>query len=335
MLLCLKCRAAQGTLAPPTEGWPKKADESATRSRKPTGDNPMEHTQPMRLVDLTATEPEDASPKLKQRRALLNAAGLAAFAASATGSVFAQTMDRYDPNAPPVRYPEPDVIGLDRASSTSSATRRSCACTAARCGPKARRGTASGRYLVWSDIPNDECLRWLRGRRPRRPRASAIPSGNSNGNTFDFQGRQIAFCHGTRRVIRYENDGSVTVLADSAGRQGAQRAQRRRGASRRLAVLHRPRLRQPDGVRRQPPAGERDQPAADPEGGDLPRRRAGQGGEGGRRAVQAQRAVLLARLQEVLRRRHRRLALPECQERDLGLRRRRQAAAQRQGLRRA
>ena len=39
----------------------------------------MEHTQPKRLVDLTATAPEDASPKLKQRRALLNAAGLAAF----------------------------------------------------------------------------------------------------------------------------------------------------------------------------------------------------------------------------------------------------------------
>ena len=41
------------------------------------------------------------------------------------------------------------------------------------------------------------------------------PSGNSNGNTFDFQGRQIACEHGNRRVVRYEWDGSVTVLADS------------------------------------------------------------------------------------------------------------------------
>ena len=37
------------------------------------------------------------------------------------------------------------------------------------------------------------------------------PSGNSNGNTFDYSGRQIAFEHGTRRVVRYELDGGYTV----------------------------------------------------------------------------------------------------------------------------
>jgi len=41
------------------------------------------------------------------------------------------------------------------------------------------------------------------------------PSGNSNGNTFDYQGRQISCEHGNRRVVRYEYDGSITVLADS------------------------------------------------------------------------------------------------------------------------
>src|SRR5207248_6984393 len=40
------------------------------------------------------------------------------------------------------------------------------------------------------------------------------PPHNSNSNTFDFQGRQIAFEHGTRRVTRYEHDGSITILAD-------------------------------------------------------------------------------------------------------------------------
>ena len=40
----------------------------------------MEHVQSMRLLDLTADEPDDASPRLKQRRALLRTAGLAAFA---------------------------------------------------------------------------------------------------------------------------------------------------------------------------------------------------------------------------------------------------------------
>jgi gluconolactonase len=40
------------------------------------------------------------------------------------------------------------------------------------------------------------------------------PSGNSNGNTFDFEGRQLACEHAYRRVVRYEHDGSLTVLAD-------------------------------------------------------------------------------------------------------------------------
>jgi gluconolactonase len=40
------------------------------------------------------------------------------------------------------------------------------------------------------------------------------PANNSNGNTFDLQGRQISFEHLTRRVVRYEKDGTVSVLAD-------------------------------------------------------------------------------------------------------------------------
>ena len=41
------------------------------------------------------------------------------------------------------------------------------------------------------------------------------PAGNSNGNTFDYEGRQIACEHGTRRVVRYEPSGAITVLAES------------------------------------------------------------------------------------------------------------------------
>jgi gluconolactonase len=41
------------------------------------------------------------------------------------------------------------------------------------------------------------------------------PSNNSNGNTFDFAGRQLSCEHLTRRVVRYEHDGSVTVIAES------------------------------------------------------------------------------------------------------------------------
>ena len=72
---------------------------------------------------------------------------------------------------------------------------------------------AQGRYLVWSDIPNNRQLRWLED--DGRVSVFRLPSNNSNGNTFDFQGRQLSCEHLTRRVVRYELDGSVTVIADS------------------------------------------------------------------------------------------------------------------------
>jgi gluconolactonase len=73
--------------------------------------------------------------------------------------------------------------------------------------------SGQGRYLVWSDIPNNRQLRWLED--DARVTVFRNPSNNSNGNTFDFQGRQLSCEHLTRRVVRYENDGSVTVIADS------------------------------------------------------------------------------------------------------------------------
>ena len=71
---------------------------------------------------------------------------------------------------------------------------------------------AEGRYLVWSDIPNNRQLRWLEDN--GRVSVFRTPSNNSNGNTFDFQGRQISCEHLTRRVVRYELNGSITVIAD-------------------------------------------------------------------------------------------------------------------------
>jgi gluconolactonase len=71
---------------------------------------------------------------------------------------------------------------------------------------------AAGRYLVWSDIPNDRMLRW-----DETTGAVGVfrqPSGFSNGNTLDREGRMVTCEHGTRRVSRTEHDGSVTVLAD-------------------------------------------------------------------------------------------------------------------------
>ena len=69
------------------------------------------------------------------------------------------------------------------------------------------------RCLIWSDIPNNRQMRWIED--DGRVTVFRQPSGNSNGNTFDHQGRQLSCEHSGRRVVRYEHDGSVTVIADA------------------------------------------------------------------------------------------------------------------------
>ena len=119
----------------------------------------------------------------------------------------------YGVNAAPVRYPEPDVIALDKAFEKykigSSPIERLHTGMYWAEGPA---WSGWGQYLVWSDIPNDVQHRWLQD----NGAVTTIhkPAGHSNGNTFDREGRQITFEHGNRRVVRYEADGSLTVLAD-------------------------------------------------------------------------------------------------------------------------
>ena len=175
----------------------------------------MHHVSQHPLIDLTDDLPEDASEQLKSRRRFFQKAGMAAFAASGTASAFAQTMDRYDPGAPPVRYPEPDVVALDKRFKYKLGNTPILRLYRGTMWAEGPAWNGVGRYLIWSDIPNNEILRWCEedGHVGRQFR---YPSGNSNGNTFDFQGRHISFCHGTRQVIRYEFDGTVTVLADKA-----------------------------------------------------------------------------------------------------------------------
>ena len=75
-----------------------------------------------------------------------------------------------------------------------------------------------GRYLLFSDIPNDRMLRWTETTESVDVYRS--PSNNSNGNTRDRQGRLVTCEHGTRRVTRTEHDGTITVLASHfEGRQ--------------------------------------------------------------------------------------------------------------------
>jgi len=70
----------------------------------------------------------------------------------------------------------------------------------------------AGRYLVFSDIPNDRMLRW--DETTGQVGVFRQPSGYANGHTRDRAGRLVSCEHGNRRVTRTEHDGTVTVLAD-------------------------------------------------------------------------------------------------------------------------
>ncbi|MDW6004404.1 SMP-30/gluconolactonase/LRE family protein [Vibrio mangrovi] len=144
------------------------------------------------------------------RKTLYGSAGMLA------GSMLpkAALADRFSPGAAPIHYPDPNIIGLDprfKYKIGNAAVERIYTGMRWAEGPA---WNAVGRYLIWSDIPRNEQLRYTI-EDDHVSRNFRMPSGNSNGNTFDFQGRQISCLHQSRQVIRYEHDGSVTVLADS------------------------------------------------------------------------------------------------------------------------
>jgi gluconolactonase len=72
-----------------------------------------------------------------------------------------------------------------------------------------------GRYLVFSDVPNDRMLRY--DDCDGRVSVFRQPSNNSNGNAVDRDGRLVTCEHLTRRVTRTEHDGAITVLAERFG----------------------------------------------------------------------------------------------------------------------
>ncbi len=180
----------------------------------------MPSPQLHQFIDLAASEKrDDEAPAESRSRAvettrrgvLSAAAGVAAVTAMAP-EAFARN---FGPDAEPVRYPEPDVVPLDQRFRYKLGNTPILRLHRGTFWAEGPAWNGVGRYLLWSDIPSNEQLRWLEedGHVSRRFR---YPSGNSNGNTFDFRGRQIACEHGNRRVVRYEYDGSITVLAQEA-----------------------------------------------------------------------------------------------------------------------
>ncbi len=134
------------------------------------------------------------------------------FLAAAAATAAAQTPRDYS-SRNPVRYPDPDIVELDKRFARYKIGNTPI--QRLHTGMLWAEGPAwngAGRYLVWSDIPNDVQMRWIED--DGHVSVMRHPAGNSNGNTFDWQGRQISCEHGNRRVTRYEQSGKVTVLAE-------------------------------------------------------------------------------------------------------------------------
>ena len=113
----------------------------------------------------------------------------------------------------PVRYPDPAVVVLDprfqKIFIGNAGLRRIATGFDFTEGPV---WFGDGRYLLFSDIPNDRILRW--DETTGETSVFRNPSHYANGNTRDRQGRLITCEHDTQRLTRTEYDGRVVVLAD-------------------------------------------------------------------------------------------------------------------------
>jgi gluconolactonase len=138
------------------------------------------------------------------RRSLLTAAALVPAAANA---------QRDWSGTNPTRYPDPDIVVLDKRFAKykvgNTPIQRLWTGALWAEGPA---WSGEGHYLVWSDIPNNRQMRWLE--EDSHVGEFRKTAHYSNGNTFDYEGRQLSCEHGARRVARYEHNGTATVIAD-------------------------------------------------------------------------------------------------------------------------
>ena len=149
---------------------------------------------------------------------------------------------------PAERYPDPAIQMLDPRFEKY----RLCSAAVERLATGCRWAEGpvwfgDGRYLLWSDIPNNRDLRW-----DEETGAVSVfrkPSDYANGNTRDRQGRLVTCEHGGRRVTRTEYDGTYHGARRPLRRQAAQLAERRRRQVGRLDLVHRSALRHPRQLR--------------------------------------------------------------------------------------
>jgi gluconolactonase len=111
------------------------------------------------------------------------------------------------------RYPDPHIEIIDKqrfkGSPGTGAVERLATGFRWAEGPTYFR---AGRYLLFSDIPNNRIMRLLED--DNHLSVYRSPSNNSNGNTTDRQGRLLTCEHSGRRVTRTELDGTITIIAD-------------------------------------------------------------------------------------------------------------------------
>ncbi|MBB4016243.1 gluconolactonase [Chelatococcus caeni] len=145
--------------------------------------------------------------KVSRRRLLsMGSAGLVVAAGKAAAQSF--------PFTPNQRYPDPAIEILD----PSFAKYRVYASTVEQVatGMRWAEGPAyfpDGGYLLVSDIPNNRIMKYDEA--DGSFTVFREPANFANGNTRDREGRLITCEHSlTRRVVRTEKDGTITVLAD-------------------------------------------------------------------------------------------------------------------------
>ena len=163
------------------------------------------------------------SNQLTRRGMLAGAATLAPALALAQGSqpklptspsVVTEPPRQWGHHAPPEIYPDPDIVVIDPSFKQYlvglAAIHRKWTGFQWAEGPA---WSGEGQYVVFSDVKGNTQYRyiWETGRVTPFRR----PSWNSNGNTFDFQGRQISCQDFFRRVVRWEPSGAMTIIADS------------------------------------------------------------------------------------------------------------------------
>lgn len=143
---------------------------------------------------------------MKLHRRTFLAAGTACSALVLTG----RSMAEWQPSS---RYPDPLIKIIDPSFTKYRLNLAKVERIAA--GMRWSEGPVwfgDGRYLLWSDIPNNRIMKW-----DEETNAVSVfrkPANHANGNTRDRQGRLLTCEHETRRVTRTEYDGSLTVIAE-------------------------------------------------------------------------------------------------------------------------